>query len=595
MSSQIQILPESLVNKISAGEVIERPASVVKELLENSLDAGAKKIIIELEAGGKRLIRVIDDGIGMSEDDALLSLERHATSKIKTEKDLFAIQTLGFRGEALPSISAVSRLILRTREQGSELGVKIRAEAGVIKEVKKEAMPVGTSIEASNLFFNVPARKKFLKSTETELGHILETATRIALAYPEVGFELYHNHRLLFRTFPQKEIYPRVFELLGEKIAGNLIPVSRKYPELFSQGGLEISGLISPVELHFSTTRHLYFYINRRYVRDKILTHSLLESYRSRIPKNRYPAVILFLKMPASCLDVNVHPTKLEVRFNEPGKIYQAIKETIEEGLSSRLWQMGVPKEKPLQKEVEKALGEYFSRRKEPAPAPSQLSFSGSSLKRPAQLQNLPANSSQPAQAGEKFSFLDLRVLGQFHSNYILLEGSEELIILDQHAVHERINFEKLKSQWQGQGISRQNLLFPQVVELNHQQYQVLEENFELIKNLGFELEQFGGTSILVKAIPASLKEPNLTLLISDLVDELSELGKAQSLEDKTEAMLKVIACHSSVRAGQILNEAEIKSLLQEMEEIGYVASCPHGRPAIWRIGLPELEKKFSR
>ena len=595
MSSQIQILPESLVNKISAGEVIERPASVVKELLENSLDAGAKKIIIELEAGGKKLIKVTDDGAGMSEDDALLSLERHATSKIKTEKDLFAIQTLGFRGEALPSICAVSRLILRTREPGSELGIKIRAEAGVLKEVKKEAMPVGTSLEVANLFFNVPARKKFLKSTETELGHILETATRIALAYPEVGFELYHNHRLLFRTFPQKEIYPRVFELLGEKIARSLIPISRSYPGLFSQGGLEISGLISPVELHFSTTRHLYFYINRRYVRDKILTHSLLESYRSRIPKNRYPAVILFLKMPASCLDVNVHPTKLEVRFNEPGKLYQAIKETLEEGFFSQIPRAKISgQEFAYQREIEKAIGDYFSQRKKEPSKSFSLSFSQKPASFPESKPS-PLPSSAPGPAQKEFSFMDLRILGQFHSNYILLEGKEELIILDQHAVHERINFEQLKSQWRARSIAQQNLLFPQVIELNYSQYQVLEENFELIKNLGFELEAFGGTSILIKAIPASLKEPDLNLLISDLIDELSELGKAQSLEEKTEAMLKVIACHSSVRAGQVLSQAEIHSLLQEMEEVGFVASCPHGRPAIWRISLSELEKKFSR
>ncbi len=604
MSSKIYLLPEALVNKIAAGEVIERPASVVKELLENSLDANAKKIIIELEAGGKKLIRVVDDGEGMSEDDALLALERHATSKIRTEKDLFSIRTLGFRGEALPSICAVSKMELATREKGAELGVKIRCEAGTIKEVKKTAMPQGTRVEVRNLFYNVPARRKFLKTTETELGHIIEFTTRLALSHPEVGFELYHNQHLLLRASVSKDFFQRCWELLGAKIVKKLLPVEKEYPFFLEKGDLKIFGFISPPELTFSTTRHLYVYINRRYVRDKLLTHSLLEAYRSFIPKNRYPAVVLFLKMPAEAVDVNVHPSKMEVRFGEPGKIYQAIKDVLKGGLRSRHWDFSAPGLTEHQKGIEEAIKDFFASRKE---KPAQKSFSASVFLPQEQKLSFPAKpprqkelaevekeaEQKPAQMG--FQFNELKVLGQFHSNYILLEAPEELIILDQHAVHERINFEKLKAQLEAGNPARQNLLFSEVVELNWEQAQKISENMELIQRLGFEIEPFGGTSFIIKAAPAILKDTELSALINDLADELLELGKTSSIEEKIHHLLSVIACHSSIRAGKILSEQEIKALLEEMDKVGFAGTCPHGRPAIWRISVKELEKKFSR
>jgi len=607
MSSKIHLLSETLINKIAAGEVVERPASVVKELLENSLDALASKVVIELETGGKRLIRASDNGVGMSPDDALLSLERHATSKIKNEADLFAIKSLGFRGEALPSISAVSKLILRTKDEESELGGEIRVEGGVIREVRKEAMPRGTSVEVRSLFYNVPARREFLKSAETELGHITDLTAKIALAHPEVSFELYHHRQSLLLAHSCNRFEDRAYQVLGASLSSKLIKIENQFPRFSEKGALRIFGLISSIELTFSTTRHLYLYINRRYVRDKILTHSLLEAYRTLIPKNRYPAVILFLEIPPETVDVNVHPTKLEVRFREPGKIHQAILDLIQSALRAKpqflIPEMDQPEAHKVR--VEQAMEKFFAERQKekagsvipkfppsPAGAPEPLVKPEQKKPEPAPLKIEP----QPlTYAGKPEPFSRLRVIGQFHSNYLILESEDQLILIDQHAAHERVNFEKLKSQLNQNKISQQILLFPQVIELNFQQAQLLTENLELVRALGFEIEIFGGLSFLIKATPYLLQPSNLGPLFSDLADELADVGRSKSLEEKIEHILSVIACHSSVRAGQALSEPEIKALLKEMDQTPFINSCPHGRPSIWTLPLREVEKKFQR
>jgi len=609
MSSKIYLLPESLINKISAGEVVERPASVVKELVENSLDAGASHILIELEAGGKKLIRVKDNGEGMNQDDALLALERHATSKIRKEADLFAINSLGFRGEALPSISAVSRLTLKTRDEESELGSRIRVEGGVIKKVKKEAMPRGTMVEIENLFFNVPARRKFLKSIETELGHITELVSKIALAYPEIGFELYHSKQTLFLAPPSARLLDRAYQILGNRLSPLLIQLEREFNNFLEKGSLKVSGLISPPELTFSTTRHLYLYINRRYVKDKLLTHSLLEAYRTLIPKARYPAVILFLEMPKEGVDVNVHPTKLEVRFSEAGKIYQAVLGMIQDALRAQPQQLLVQENLTQEHKarVEQSVENFFSQRQLSTKSQSKFGFPTSykpakqaleqmEKKFPPEFQKTSAPIiMEPAQVPLGAGFSQLRIIGQFHSNYLILEALDGLIIIDQHALHERINFEKLKTQIQSQQVQAQNLLFPEVIEMSFQSAQVIKDHLEIIKNLGFEIEQFGGNSFLVKTTPSLLGALELQTLFQDLADELSELARSKSLPDKIDHLLSVIACHSSVRAGKTLSEPEIRALLEEMDTLSIPGQCPHGRPALWKIPLKEIEKKFSR
>ena len=618
MSSKIHLLPENLINKIAAGEVVERPASVVKELLENSIDAGASRVVIELEAGGKRLIRVSDNGEGMNGDDALLALERHATSKLASEQDLFAIRSLGFRGEALPSIAAVSRLMLRTRDQDSELGSVIRSEGGVIRSVTKEAMPQGSSIEARSLFFNVPARKKFLKSVETELGHITELVSKISFSYPELSIELYHQGKPVIQAAASSKLENRAYQILGGQLSNQLIPVKREFAEILSGTRLAVKGLVSPPDLTFSTTRHLYLYINRRYVRDKLLTHSILESYRTLIPKMRYPAVILFLEMDPDQVDVNVHPTKLEVRFPEAGKIHQAVMETIQPALLKHPQLLVAPELKPDEHaiRVEDAMQKFFAGPKpgfklEPKPVQPKIS---NLYERPAQIRKPdpvatdrpreekpipvrtgPGPGKNEATVLPAGSFSELRVIGQFHSNYLVLESEDSLVIIDQHAAHERINFEKLKAELRESRLSRQNLLFPEVAELDFQQAQTINKNLELIESLGFEIQPFGGTSFLIKTMPGLLENMELGPLISDMADELAEVGKSTSLEDKIDHLLSVIACHSSVRAGKTLSEPEIQALLREMDESAFPGQCPHGRPALWKIPLREIEKKFSR
>ncbi len=607
MSSKIHLLPETLINRIAAGEVVERPASVVKELLENSLDASSGKVVIELEGGGKRLIRVSDDGAGMNPDDALLCLERHATSKIKKDSDLFAIRSLGFRGEALPSIATVSKMLLRTKDAESELGSELRVEGGVIREVRKEAMPNGTVMEARSLFYNLPARREFLKSAETELGHITDLVSRIALSYPEINFELYHHQKSFLLAHSCARFEDRAYQVLGAPLSSQLFRIENTFPRFSPKGSLVISGLISPIDLTFSTSRHLYLYINRRYVRDKILTHSLLEAYRTLIPKNRYPAVIMFLEMPPETVDVNVHPNKLEVRFREPAKIHQAILDLVQPALRAKPQFLipGLDRPPAHQARVEQAVEKFIQDRHPGKLEPGPVKFSAPKTRIPGTLpQAFPKTPGQaPAkiepqpltysQKPEAFSLL--RIIGQFHSNYLILESEDQLIVIDQHAAHERVNFEKLKSQLNHNKISQQILLFPQVVELNFQQAQRLTENLDLVRALGFEIEIFGSLSFIVKSVPYLLQQPNLGPLFADLADELLEVGQSQTLEEKIDHILSVIACHSSVRAGQSLYEPEIKSLLKEMDQAPYVSSCPHGRPSLWKIPLRDLEKKFQR
>jgi len=616
MSSKIHLLPEILVNKIAAGEVVERPANVIKELMENSIDAGASRVVIELEAGGKRLIRVSDNGEGMSADDALLAIERHATSKIKNEADLFAIGSLGFRGEALPSIASVSRLLLKTRDRNTEPGSVIRVEGGVVREVRKEGMPQGTSIEVRSLFFNVPARRKFLKSTETELGHITELVGKIALAYPSISFELYQQGKPLLRAPAANKIHDRACQVLGPQLAGKLTPVDKEFRDSLPAGPLKVHGLISPAQLTFSTTRHLYIYINRRYVRDKLLTHSILEAYRTLIPKMRYPAVMLFLEMPPQEVDVNVHPTKLEVRFPSANRIYQAVMDAIQPVLLAGPGALLAPEPAEQQKDrVEQAVQKYFENRPfrlEPKPTQPRISalYEKPQTNRAAEF---PASRPWPkptapqipasvpgkkavADAGPAPGiFSELRVIGQTHSNYLVLESEDSLIIMDQHAAHERINFEKLKAQMAGSEMSRQNLLFPEVIELSYQQAQAIDKNLELLQSLGFEIQPFGGNSFLVKSTPGLLENLELQPLFADLADELAEIGKMNSLDDRIDHLLSVVACHSSVRSGRTLSDTEIRALLKELDENPFPGQCPHGRPAIWKIPLRELEKKFRR
>lgn len=606
MPAKIKLLPEKLANQIAAGEVVERPASVVKELLENSLDAGARRIIIEIEAGGRRRIRLQDDGEGMSRDDALLAFERHATSKIKKAEDLFAISSLGFRGEALPSIASVSRLELFTRDADSLVGTRVRIEAGVVKEVAEFGMARGTTVEVKDLFYNLPARRKFLKSQETELGHISDWVSRLALANPQVHFELRHNGRPLWSAPAAGDLGQRLRHAMGAAAMPYLVPLDRTFSELLPEGPLRIWGYVSRPEYNRAGGQGLFVYINRRFVRDRFITHALLEAYRTLVPKGRYPVVALFLDLPPAGVDVNVHPTKHEVRFREQVLIHQAVLEAVRQALengrdSSRLEQ----KEKPAPAVSHTSAPDSTSERFRQAAAEALARYRPVSqpvvVSRPRfSPRTVPPTPSSPAPALPasplpEMRFSELEVIGQFHGMFIVAQSADALILIDQHAAAERIAFERMRQEYRSDRILSQALLFPQTIELSLREAGLLKRHLEELGRMGFELESFGGSTFVVKAVPALLAETDLQKLVLDLLDELASFSRSAQVEERVDQVLSVLACHAVVRGPKNLTFEEIRRLLNDMDSVPIPSRCPHGREAVLSFPLKQLEKLFGR
>ena len=601
MASRVRILPEQLANKIAAGEVVERPASVVKELVENSLDAGATEVIVEIEDGGKRLIRVSDNGSGMSREDSLLSLERHATSKISADSDLFALDTLGFRGEAIPSIASVSRFSLASREQDSLEGVEIYAEGGKIRDLKACGMPVGTSIAVRNLFFNTPARLKFMKSRETETGHVGEILQRLALSRPEVRFVYTADSKPVLRLLTG-DMVSRAKEVLGKNLANDL------YSLEIEDNGIALQGLLGSPATSRSTAACMYTFINGRYVRDRVVQHALLQAYRNVLERGRYPVVVLFISITPEDVDVNVHPTKHEVRFREQSKVHQIISGAIETMLRKTLW-LGSAVNSPVChlnrpsppspgssriEEVREALLRYSS-----VARPQQVFYpvnsnnvSLSTLETEVSSQPVPVNVSLPGETG---FFSSLQVIGQFRAAYILCQDGADLVIIDQHAAHERVVFEELRSSFRSSVIDGQRLLFPETLELPPREAAVLAEQQEIITRLGFDLEHFGGNTWLLNAVPLPLSGHDYQQALRDILAEIVGVGSSRVLEEKVDEMLATIACHSVVRGERRLALDEIQPLFAGMDRTDFSAHCPHGRPAVARISLRDIEKLFKR
>jgi len=601
---RIQILSEQLCNKIAAGEVVERPASVVKELLENSLDAGADEILVELERGGKGLIRVSDNGCGMLEEDAFLSLERHATSKIRTDADLASIATLGFRGEALPSIASVSRLLLKTRAAEAEAGSEIYAEGGVVRRTGGVGMPPGTTLEVRNLFFNTPARRKFLRRDETELGHVSDVVTKQALGHPEVRFTLLHQGRPLVETRPGETLRERVAALLGRQVAGGMFPLDA------SADGLRLEGLLAPPDTNRSTTANIYFFINGRVIRDRVVQHALLEGYRGLLMKGRYPVLALFLTLDAEQVDVNVHPTKHEVRFQDQRRIHDFLVAAVRDTLRGAPWAAASsPGDAPVSPLVERG-GEplpveapsesYRERVRESlaryagAPVPGEPASELSTAPRPIARPEPPAALFAPS--SEKAGpFSRLRVIGQYLGTYIVCEDGDELVLLDQHAAHERVRFEQLRRQYTAEGIERQTLMFPEVIELDPRRAAEFAEQIAALERLGFELEEYGPNAFALRSLPKLLAGGEARALVQDVASELEAHGSAGSIAEALDEVLVTMACHSAVRAHHALSGDEIRALLRELDSIDFKANCPHGRPVILRFSAAEIERLFKR
>ena len=613
MKQKIRILPETLCNKIAAGEVVERPASVVKELLENSLDAGASEIRVEVESGGRKLIKVIDNGRGMDRDDVFLCLERHATSKISSDEDLFRLRSFGFRGEALPSIAAVSRLTLASRSSETEVGWEIYAEGGNVKRAGEVGIPCGTTVEVRDLFFNTPARRKFLRQEETELGHIGDVVTKLALAQPTVRFSLVHRGRTLIDLYRHNSLAERVAELLGRPLFKEMLPLAVSGPL-----DMKLEGMISQPAVNRATTGAMYTFINGRYIRDRVVQHALLEGYRRLLVKGRYPALVLFLQIDPSLVDVNVHPTKHEVRFHDQKKVHDFIVAALQQTLRSSSWLAdtaaapadraglstapaapylqssadtvsagGNPAEIRRQ-EVREALFAYGQRQ----PASSQADLHSGARHAAGTPFVLP----EPAAAENAGGFFSsLRIIGQYRRSFIVGQDGDDLILIDQHAAHERIGFERLRAEFRRGQVERQSLLFPAILEFEFREASHLLEHLDEFERLGFELEPFGGRTFALKAIPRLLAGEQAEQLVRDVAAELVSLGSSGLVEAALDEILILMACHGMIRANQTLTDGEIKALLRDLDQVDFSAHCPHGRPVMKRFPLTEVERMFRR
>jgi DNA mismatch repair protein MutL len=567
--SKIQVLPDSVARKIAAGEVIERPASVVKELVENSLDAGAGRVVVELDRGGRGRIAVTDDGEGMAREDVLVAFEPHATSKIRGEEDLLRISTLGFRGEALPSIAAVSEVELWTCRSGETVGTHLRMRGGEPSIAEDVGTAVGCRIEVRELFAATPARRKFLKAPATEAGHVAQLVGRFALARPDVGFELRHETRAAL-TLPPGTRRERIRRVLGGEIEAAMCTVE-------SEGPLRLSGFVTHPHSSFASSRSILFFVNGRLVRDRLLQHAILAAYATLVPQGRYPAAVLFLDLPPGEVDVNVHPAKLEVRFRDSQAIHDAIRRAVRDALRS------LPAGAPLV--AAEASPSYPSDAVSP-PAPS-------GERRLHMVSAAARSESLPFEPAGLFS--SLRVVGQVFDGYLVCEGDGEVVLIDQHAAHERVAFERLRSARRHGLVESQTMLVAQPIEVGTGDAELLAGAAEELAACGLDLELFGDRTVLVRSVPALLPAEAIAPLLRAIVSDLSEVERSRALEARTESVLATIACHSVVRVGQKLSEAEMRGLLSAMDSIDLSSNCPHGRPVARRMPRAELERRFGR
>ncbi len=643
--SRIRILPEAVANRIAAGEVVERPASVVKELLENALDAGASSVRIEVEAGGKRMIRVVDDGCGMSHDDALLAFERHATSKLRTADDLLSIATLGFRGEALPSIASVSRLLLETCTGGEEQGTRVEFAGGKLVGVKPAGLPAGTSVSVADLFYCVPARRKFLKSDTTELGHVASLATHYALANPDKHFALKTPTQEIMNVPPVATLAERVYQLFGKQALEEMIeiaPVSAPIraaitePDLDTAaraGELTVRGFVSRPEVQRANRNGIYIFVNRRLVRDRLLLHAIHEAYRNILPPDVFPVALLFVELPSEEVDVNVHPAKIEVRFRHSQCVHDSARDTIRQALSKArpIASFAVPArpaapaygaqpgvaaaaaappravlplsdsypgvpadafalaEPPVQPETQRFAFEAVAADSATAESePIAPHFGGT-----AQLAAQPSRSMEaPASA---VCLGELKPLGQVNASFIIAVNSEGLWIIDQHVAHERVLFEQhLRSRREG-GLTGQRLLVPIVVDLTPRQRAILEQISEELSANGFDVTPMGPQSVAIQATPAGVPNSDAERLLAEILDGIEREHQAISIDSLQAQIAASTACHAAIKVNMPLDQIKMEWLLAELAKTESPMSCPHGRPVILRYSLREIERAFKR
>jgi len=650
---KIHVLSEAVANKIAAGEVVERPASVVKELLENSLDAGSTRIRVHIEAGGKKLIQITDNGCGMVRDDALLAFERHATSKIRSADDLLSVATLGFRGEALPSIASVSRLRLETRAPDEAAGTIIEINGGKISQVEEAGLPEGTSITIRDLFFNIPARKKFLKSESTELSHIASLVTHYALAHPDKHFELQSATHAMLVAPPVAGHSDRVYQVFGKEILDQLIPVAAIQPlermglpqpppwrkpepeddaDPPQPGELRVHGFVSKPEIQKLNRNSIYVFVNGRLIRDRLIQHALIEAYRNVIPPTVYPVVLLFLEMPGAEVDVNVHPSKTEVRFRQQTAVHDFVRDCVRGALMKArpvpqfAAEIGArPSASPSLTPGTRAAVDIAAWRAQygpavppgfalqppmPPPTTERLHFGNDSITVEANAAVAlappqpfvpdpgctPSVGDEPgAQTDSPELLASLKPLGQIRESFILAVNPDGLWIIDQHVAHERVLFEKILKQRSVQQVESQQLLMPLVLELTPAQSAVFAEISGELHQNGFEAEPFGTRSIAVKVAPAGVQPTQVEHMLHELLEQLAREDQALNLEKVRARIAASIACHAAIKVNMPLAQNKMEWLLAELAATECPMSCPHGRPIVLRYSLKEIQKAFKR
>ena len=567
MQNRIIVLNDNLVSKIAAGEVVERPASVVKELVENSLDAGAKRIEIEVHNGGKSLIRVTDDGSGMSSEEAKLSLERHATSKIKDIDDLFNIHTLGFRGEALPSIASISRLELITNNRVQGAGYRVQVEGGKMVEGKEFGCPKGTSIIVKDLFFNTPARLKYLKSDATESSHIINVVSKFILSHPDTAFKLTSNGKEIFSSQGSGKLDEAVAEVWGEASLRDLVPIE----------GNSVKGFISKPAAVKINREYQVFFVNKRLVANFQLSRALEAAYYTLIPKDKHPLAVIFLETDPADIDVNVHPSKKEIKFSKPKQVFLEISEAARHSLIDTA---------PIEL-ISSPSFNINSEKQKWTPEMQQIWMGG--------LQNVAVGAYCNTPLPQPISTSALPIpLFQLDRTYIICADGPDLVIVDQHAGHERILYEKLKKRETGIKSSQYSLI-PEIIEIPAKDFANIQNVIRMMIELGFDIEEFGKNNIRIKAVPGETTKVNLKQLVSDILDEFSSSSKQISAGEAKEKLLKLTACHSAVKAGDELGQNEIKSLISELFSLKDATTCPHGRPSAARISNAAIASLFKR
>lgn len=621
---KIRLLPEALACQVAAGEVVERPASVVKELVENSLDAGASNVEVRVQRGGIALIRVTDDGCGMGRDDALMCLERNATSKIRTKEDLGAIVTLGFRGEAIPSIASVSKFRLATREPGALTGTEVLVNGGRLERVSDCGEPPGTQIEVRSLFYNLPARRKFLRTEATEYAHLEQVLKTQAIAHETVRFSLVRDERLAFQLPATTSLRERIGGLVGTDLASRLLEV-----EPLERRGVRVRGFVGPPGMGRGDRRQQLTFLNGRPVEAAIVTRALREGYHNALMKGQYPVTFLFLETDPAAVDVNVHPAKREVRFHDGFAVQDAVVAAVSQTLRERMVRpvAGVglggaaparpsfsPAGAPLvQEELITPAPGYAPPRLDPRPAPLFTA-----LERQRVEGSAPAPEAGPAEepasvpsGGETPSFAeapaedvpaegkpkasDYRLVGVLGKLYVLLESKEGLVLMDQHAAHERVLFEQLRRRMETEGAPSQRLLAPLMVELTPRDFDLVSRHLETLERLGFGAEPFGGTSLKLDALPAFLRHDDPEAFLHEVIEELRVASERMSSLRLGEDLIATTVCRAAVKANDTLKEPELRRLLEDLLACDMPYCCPHGRPTIIQIGYAELERKFGR